>query len=43
MTASSPVLETESRCAFDSPSGCGASAVGLMTKSSGDDPLGVAL
>ncbi len=43
MTASSPVLDIESKWAFDSPSGCGASAVGLMTKSSGDDPRAVAL
>ncbi len=43
MTASSPLLEIDSRCAFDCPSGCGASAAGLTTKSSGGDPLGVAL
>ena len=43
MTASSPVLDTESKWAFDCPSGWGASAAGLMMKSSGDDPRGVAL
>ncbi len=43
MTASSPVLDIESKWAFDSPSGWGASAVGLMMKSSGDDPRAVAL
>ena len=37
------MLDTESKCAFPSPSGCGASALGLMTKSSGDDPRVVAL
>ena len=43
MSASSPVLDTDSRWAFDTPSDCGASAVGLMMKSCGDDPRGVAL
>ena len=43
MTASSPLFDTDSRCAFDSPSGSGASAEGLSTNSSGVNPFGVAL
>jgi hypothetical protein len=43
MRASSPVLDTDSRCVFAWPIGCGASAVGLMTKSAGVWPGPVAL